>query len=311
MLVAAGLLAYVLAKGKINFSQVGNYLTSLYLPLGILLMTGQILIGAQRLRMLLAPQGVIRGYLDMVRLTYLGAFFDVFMVTAVGGDAVKAVYLARGIPSGRRTEAVSTLLLDRLMGLLGLLSLTLLIALWKLDLLWADPKIRPYFLVLIGVVLCMLLGIAMLFSRGVHQWRPMQAFLHALPLGALLDRAYAALHQYTGRPRLLFVAWLMSLVVHILGVLGGYVMLCGLGGDRPLLGQFFVAWLISNFICSFAPLGAIGFGQVSYGPIFQQLARVSVGADLATAVQVTYLAAKAPGFFAWLVSREDRKIADC
>ena len=43
-------------------------------------------------------------YWNALRLTYLGAFFDTFMVTSVGGDAVKAVYIAREAPPGGRSK---------------------------------------------------------------------------------------------------------------------------------------------------------------------------------------------------------------
>jgi hypothetical protein len=75
-------------------------------------------------------------------------------------------------------------------------------------------------------------------------------------------------------------------------------------GQRPELGPFLVAWYISNFICSFAPAGGIGLGQLVYEDVFLTIGGVAHGLVLATAVQATYILTKLPGFIAWIASRE-------
>lgn len=62
--------------------------------------------------------GVNFNLLDCLRLSYVGSFFNLVIPGAVGGDLVKAAYLARmNLP---RTQAISTLLIDRIVGLIGL-----------------------------------------------------------------------------------------------------------------------------------------------------------------------------------------------
>jgi len=168
---AAGLIYYVLSHNLIDFKRLQKLLeTPRMLFLAMAVVSTQMFIGAQRLRLLLKTQGVQLGYFTMLRLTYIGAGFDVFLFTSVGGDAVKAVYLARLVPTGRRMEAVSVLLMDRLMGLIGMLSVTLIMALWQLEVLWSDADIRPYILAMIGVSLFFLLGLAGLLPENIHAW---------------------------------------------------------------------------------------------------------------------------------------------
>jgi glycosyltransferase 2 family protein len=57
---------------------------------------------------------------DAVRLGMVGTFYNTFLPGAIGGDIVKAVFIAREQP-GRKTMAVSTVIADRLLGLFGLL----------------------------------------------------------------------------------------------------------------------------------------------------------------------------------------------
>jgi glycosyltransferase 2 family protein len=57
---------------------------------------------------------------DALRLGFLGCLFNYVSPGAVGGDVVKAVLMARE-QKGRRSVAVATILLDRILGLIGLL----------------------------------------------------------------------------------------------------------------------------------------------------------------------------------------------
>ena len=102
-------------------------------------------------------------------------------------------------------------------------------------------------------------------------------------------------------------AWALSLLVHIAGVVGGYWLALGLGLPSPDPVAFAVAWFVANFICSFAPIAAIGIGQIAYAPIFDTIAHIQAGATLATALQLACLLIKFPGLFAWLMTRESGK----
>ena len=308
--IGAALIYYVLHTDRFHFDQLKNIPPGIF-ALALASFSVQMFIGTQRLRMLLAPQGIRLNYITVLRLNYLGAFFDVFMLTAVGGDAVKALYLARMTPSGRRTAAVSVLVLDRLMGLLGLLLLTLLVSLWQMDVLWSDALIRPYMLALAGVSGCLLAGTGLLLSKTFYTSWIVQTILRKIPLGKIIDTAYASLQNFRNYPWVLFGTLLLSLFAHVFGVLTGYVLMTGLiAPPRPELGPFFVAWLISNFVSSFLPLGGIGGGQLAFGVVFKTIAGISIGDTLATAIQVTCLVAKSPGLPAWLLSREHTPVTE-
>jgi len=306
-LVAGGLLYYVLAtqlnpEGSKELRRVFLESPS-FLAAAFLAVSMQLFVGTQRVRLLLGSQGFRIGYLNMLRLTYLGAFFDTFMVTSVGGDAVKAVYLARESPAGQRVESVSVLVLDRFIGLLGLVSLMLAITTWHLDVLQDNRHVQPYLFWLFLVPCLLFVGAFMLLSEAVYSWRPLQFLLRMLPGGAFIVRAYYSLQRFRRRPFILLAAFGLTLIVHTLGFLCGYMLVRGMG-HAPALLPFLVAWFISNFICSFAPVGGIGVGQAVYIPIFLTIAGVPNGWVLATAVQATYILAKSPGFIAWLLSRE-------
>jgi glycosyltransferase 2 family protein len=62
---------------------------------------------------------------DAIRLGLVGYFFNMFLPGAVGGDLVKAGFLAR--EQSRRAVAIATLVLDRVIGLAGLFWLATLL----------------------------------------------------------------------------------------------------------------------------------------------------------------------------------------
>src|SRR5262249_58221984 len=57
------------------------------------------------------------------RLGLVGVFYNTFLPGSVGGDLVKAFFIAREHPE-RRTRAVATVIMDRALGLFGLILFT-------------------------------------------------------------------------------------------------------------------------------------------------------------------------------------------
>jgi len=306
--VAAGLVGYVLASGKIDFGRLKQLSLSPAIVLGTLgLLTAQLIVSAWRTQRLLRAHGPAPSFWTIVKLTFLGAFFDAVSITSVGGDAIKAWYLAQQIPLGRRTEAVSVLVVDRLLGLLGLLTLTLAAVAWRFGSLWSEGALRPYLIGLLAVCAGLVIGSLMLFSRRLHNWGPLSWILKKLPFGHTVERAYSSMQAFRGAPIFLLEGWLMSLGVHTLSSASGYVLASGLGmrGESGFDASLFLAaLLIANFVCSFASFGAIGVGQAAFAFVFERVARLSGGADLATAAQVAFFVSKTPGILAWMMARK-------
>jgi len=95
--------------------------------------------GYLRLQLLLGGVGVRVSVSDSVRIGFIGAFFNSFLLGSLSGDAVKFVYLSQVAP--RRAVVASGLLLDRLLGLGGLLLLAAAASIWM----WTDFAHVPGF----------------------------------------------------------------------------------------------------------------------------------------------------------------------
>lgn len=85
-----------------------------------LLLYGMVIeITVVRWGLLLRVQGIHLGFLELSRLTLIGVFFNLAIPGAVSGDLLKMAFIARAAPD-RKAESVLTIMLDRLIGLLGL-----------------------------------------------------------------------------------------------------------------------------------------------------------------------------------------------
>lgn len=89
----------------------------------LLLFIGGVFLRAFRWRALLADRALSVPVGVLARLYFVGQFFNTFLPTGFGGDVVRAVELARyGVGTA---EAVSTVFLDRLSGLMAFFLMTL------------------------------------------------------------------------------------------------------------------------------------------------------------------------------------------
>ena len=121
---------------------------------------------------------------NALRLGLLGFYFSAFLPTSIGGDIIKAAFLAR--EQSRRTVAVATVLLDRAIGLWGIIWIVSVLgsALWLGGHETVQERLSLHFIVLTAVVvlgvtisLWLLLGIlpewrAQRFASRLERYLP-------------------------------------------------------------------------------------------------------------------------------------------
>ena len=203
---------------------------------------------------------------DALRLGFLGYMFNFVSLGSVGGDLFKAVFIAREHPR-RKAEAISTLIVDRAVGLYALLVMAAA-AVLIVGLPTEDPNIRVIndAAVVGSVVGCVLMTLILLpgFSTG-----PLAEFFSGLPkVGGTFAQLFRAVRMYRRRLDVLIWTCLMSLVNHGLYAIGLFLLATGLaGGDTATLAEHFVivplGWVAAALPL---PLGALGAfeGAVDY-----------------------------------------------
>ncbi|MEM8944668.1 MAG: lysylphosphatidylglycerol synthase transmembrane domain-containing protein [Planctomycetota bacterium] len=173
---------------------------------------------------------------DAFRLGTLGFMLNQVSPGSVGGDLLKAVFIAREQPDSR-TEAVATVLIDRVIGLYGMLviaSLGLLAAGES----FSSAELRsslqlsvwPATLVGTGVLAFALSS----YSTGEHVRR----LADSLPLvGHTITRLIEAADVYRSRRAYLFAALTLALVTHCLLITAFWSVSRGLPVSGPTFAQ--------------------------------------------------------------------------
>lgn len=227
---------------------------------------------------LLALVGCRTSWLNSWRLTFLGMFFNLVVPGLTGGDVVKGVIVAHENP-GRRGEALVSVVVDRLIGIVGLAVLALAAILVSGG--YAELRL-PVLLLLVTV----LLGAACYVSRPVRRLVRFDALLARLPFGARLRPLDEAVLSLAGKPLELSVAFVASVMNHVLVTLGFVALGRAFAVTGISLMEYFVLVPIGNTVTALplAP-GGWGVGEAAFKVLFE----MSGGdGNLGVAVSVTF-----------------------
>lgn len=165
-----------------------------YFAAAVLLLSTSVALGGVRWQWLLQAHDLDPGLLESVRLTWMGFLSNNVLPGATGGDLVKAVSIARRTP-GKRTSAVMTVLLDRVIGLVSLMLMGvigIIIKIMRYGTDGIDSTGRIVLLMLAGVVV----GGVIFFSRRVRDLFRIAALLDRIPLGARIKKIDDSLFHY-------------------------------------------------------------------------------------------------------------------
>lgn len=145
LIFAVAIIWYLITSGKLDFSLLGKAVSSeTWWWVALLLMMAQAAVSSIRWKWLLET-GTKKTlpFIPLVKLTWIGLFFSSVLPGAVTGDLIKLVY-ARDLDSSlSRTFLVMSALVDRILGLIGLILLTGIFTLFNISELRAlSPKME-------------------------------------------------------------------------------------------------------------------------------------------------------------------------
>ncbi len=219
-------------------------------------MGSTILLGALRWRMVLAVHGLNLPLARTLEISMVAQFFNAFLLGSTGGDLLKAYYAARETHH-KKTEAVVTVLVDRLIGLFSMLLFACVMMIPARHLLKAEERMEA----LAGVVLLMLGGCSVVvllsFWGGVSRgWPKARYWLRRLPKGDLLERSLDACHQFGKEPAFLLRSLVLSTLINVLCVAQISMLVRGLGLEiRPAVLFMIVPMIISISALPITPSG--------------------------------------------------------
>jgi len=260
--------------------------------LAILLFVPTPLLQSLRLAWMLAIQDVKLSLWESVKLTFAGNFFNFALPGTTGGDLIKAYYITRF--THHKTEAVTTVFLDRVIGLLGLVLLAGVMILVA----WDTSNFGQIGLILGVVCGGLAIGALFVFSKRLRHTIGLPQLAARLPAGEHLlriGRATVAMRQHKG---LVGAALLNTIVLQFCVMVSAYVMALALG-----MKDDFTRYLIYvpiGFLIAAVPISppqAFGVMEWAYVQFFARtgMASVSQAVAFALAVRVIQLIWSLPG----------------
>lgn len=221
-------------------------------------------------------QALLRGiglrvpYGRVFQMGLVGLFFNIALPGSVSGDVVKIAYVIRESPD-KRTPAALSVLLDRILGLCGLLTLSVFTLLLSIPILLKtrDLYVELAVLVIIVGIGGMAAGTAILFN--IHRIRDyanghpgLLRFKAWLPHFAkmAISKVVHALDLYRQAPRYLLLGLLKSIAVHLLLATIILSLIRSLGVHIPWLGCALCAQI--GEIAGMIPLAPAGIGLRDY-----------------------------------------------
>lgn len=208
-----------------------------------------------RWRLLLRAQGTVLSRVFLLKSYMVAAFFNNVLPSTVGGDASRAYDCYRG--SGGNHLAMSSVVVDRLLGLLALVVLALLALHFATRLSVGLPDL-PLWLGLAGVGVGGVIGAIFFGPRRPFGLTP------SAPPGSWrqkLASVASAFDLYRGRWRTLLAAFALSFLIQCSGVLFFILIAQSLGLGVPLLDFCVIVPLLMFVIMLPISINGIGLRE--------------------------------------------------
>jgi uncharacterized membrane protein YbhN (UPF0104 family) len=245
---------------------------------------------------------------DALRFGFLGFAFNLSPLGVVGGDATKIVLVAKKT-SISADAATASVVIDRFIGLYAMFALGLCVAFASGF--YANPEPLARF-AMQGLAFLTLVSTGFLLLVVVPQSsrRRREKIAGALPaIGPLLQKATAATLLYRRRKTTLFLAFVVTLIVHSLFSISLYCLAAGLYRAIPSLVDHFVLYCSAN-VGSTIPLSAGPFEYFldELYPLFTTSANTELskghGAAVGVAFRLTAVCVAALGAFYYIATRK-------
>ncbi|RJP33696.1 MAG: UPF0104 family protein [Phycisphaerales bacterium] len=263
------------------------------IALAVVLYVPGTLIQGKRFEWMLRAQSIRVGYWESTKLCWIGNFLNfVFAIGSTAGDVFKMYQVARH--TDRRTEAVLTVLLDRLVGLLGLVMMVALL----LTLSGTGGLVAQFRWITWAMVAATGVGAFVYLSPATRRLAPL-SLLERVPKFEYFRRIdRMALNCW--EHRWLSAASILATIVLQMFCTGSYLLAAfalhfNITGLRDVFDCY--AFFGAGVVVASIPISVQGMGtmELAYKEMFSPYATLNAILCLAFAVRAVQLTASLPG----------------
>lgn len=232
------------------------------------LVAATILIGVMRWRMILQAQGLNLSFARATEISFVAQFFNSFLLGSTGGDLMKAYYAARETHH-KKTEAVVTVFIDRLLGLWSMLAFAAVMILPNISLFssvatspnsqTAVAALRMAALLILAMLAACSVFLGLALWGGVsNRWPNARIILRKLPKGQHLERSLDSCRVFGKQRALLSKSIVLSMLLNAICVVQVIVLGHGLDLTIPAVALFAIVPMITCI--SALPITPSGLG---------------------------------------------------
>ncbi len=244
------------------------------------------LMGIARWHFLLGVQGLKLGWVRTGQIFFVGHFFNSFMLGGTGGDVVKATYAAKETHS-RKAEAVMTVFLDRLIGMIGLVATTFIMMAFNWQFV-VRPEVLPYTATVGGLLVIIIIAFVVAVIPGAGRGIPFaEKFLKKFKLYEQVEKMVRAYRVYTGHKKVIAWTLLLSLGIHFTLILAGLCLAqaVDIGWSEISVGKYFLLVPIINCVTALPiTIAGLGLREKMYMDLFKLAAPVGASEEILSVI---------------------------
>lgn len=256
-----GIIIYILTK--INLGELLEVLRQSlthwpWLAIGTAISAVSLLAGAERWKIILDAQGLKMARSRVFCITLIGQFFNSFMFGSTGGDLARAYYAAKETHH-RKTEAVATVVIDRMIGLvvLNLIAGIMLAARYHFYISHWTTHVPA--LLMLGMIAATVTALFVIYNiRLFKGWRILRRIEHHPKLGPVIRRMLISIYLYHRRWKVLLKTALITLFIHTMIIIQCYCFGRSLQISMTILDYFTVIPLIISLAAIPITPGGLG-----------------------------------------------------
>jgi len=271
------LLLYIMRDKYPEILKTFKSTKALIFLLGLLIFAGAASVSSIRLKLLIEAQGIAVTIKEALSLTFIGYFFNNFLPTSIGGDVIKAYYLAK--KTDKKAGAYASVFVDRVIGLCTMIFMAFL-ALFFVEEGVVDMTLKY---IIYAITLCSIIFIVFMTNKRLAQKFKFLFFLID-PIKEKLRKIYEVVHRYQYQKELMIKSFLISFVSQIFFFMSLGVVAISIGSRIPVKDLFIKTPIVSmmSLLPSINGLGVReGSTVVLFGPL--------IGHDKAFAMSILWL----------------------
>jgi hypothetical protein len=255
--------------------------------LSVMFMGATLLLGAWRWHLVLRAQRLSIPFRRAMEISLVAHFFNALLLGSTGGDLMKA-YCAAGDASGHKAEAVMSVFVDRLLGLLSLLAFAAVMMIPNAALLSSHRGLSAMAVTVLALLVMMLALAGLALRSGLSRVVPgARLWLRRLPKAEAFERALDAMRGLGAQPALIARMLGISMLLNLACVLQFWALAVGLElAIRPVI----LLAIVPMIIClSALPITPSGLG-VRENLYVIALAAPAIGIPATRALSLSLLA---------------------